>query len=183
MCAENNTASAASASASAVSASGQPGRQHCRLKYEITEIKKPGEAQLKDLFAIELSAHLNPWSYDNIKACFTPFNHVLAIYVQGVMAGFAIVQLIAGEAELLTIGIKREKQGQGLGRALLNAVLDFCRAAQAQCMFLEVRVGNEPAKALYLSSGFEIVGVREHYYEAAGGHPAEDAYTMRLDMQ
>lgn len=152
-------------------------------RFEIRELKKPEDAVLKELLAIELSAHINPWSYDNIKACFTHFNHVLAIYVHGQMAGFAIVQLIAGESELLTIGVKREKQGQGLGRALMNAVLDFCKAQKAECMFLEVRISNEPALRLYQSSGFEIVGLRPHYYEAAGGHPAEDAYTMRMTLQ
>ena len=40
-------------------------------------------------------------------------------------------------------------------------------------IFLEVRVSNESAKALYLKLGFKPVGIRKNYYENS-----EDAIVM-----
>ncbi len=150
---------------------------------EVKEFSRPDDALLKELFAIELSAHIHPWSYDNIKSCFTDCNHVLAVCIRGRPVGFAVVQLIGPDAELLTIGITRPLQGQGLGRRLLTAVLDLCRSRQVQTCYLEVREHNEPAKQLYLSSGFEICGLRKNYYPACGGSPAENALTMLNRLQ
>ncbi len=43
-------------------------------------------------------------------------------------------------------------------------------------MFLEVRPSNEVAIAMYRDAGFEVIGVREHYYKAHGGN--EDAVVL-----
>lgn len=154
-----------------------------RERVEIREVYNPDDALIKDLFAIELSAHTDPWSFDAIKDCFTQYNHVLVVLVHGRPVGFAVVQLIGPDAELHTIGIMRSMQGQGLGRRLLTAVLDLCRSRQVQTCFLEVREHNEPAKKLYLSSGFVICGLRRNYYPACNGVPAENALTMLNRLQ
>ena len=41
-------------------------------------------------------------------------------------------------------------------------------------VFLEVRMDNGPAIAMYESYGFERMGVRRNYYQPSGA----DAYTM-----
>jgi [ribosomal protein S18]-alanine N-acetyltransferase len=44
-------------------------------------------------------------------------------------------------------------------------------------VFLEVRTDNEPARALYESEGFTVVGLRPRYYRPSGA----DAHTMRRE--
>ena len=56
------------------------------------------------------------------------------------------------EYEMHTIGVDPAYQGRGIGRRLLDELLDF---ADGGVVYLEVRTDNEPAIALYRSVGFE----------------------------
>ena len=78
------------------------------------------------------------------------------------------------EYEIHTIGVDPAYQGQGIGRHLLLALLEY---ADGGTIFLEVRTDNEPAINLYESVGFARMGLRRRYYRASGA----DAYTMRRD--
>ncbi|MDT5244768.1 MAG: [ribosomal protein S18]-alanine N-acetyltransferase [Mycobacterium sp.] len=78
------------------------------------------------------------------------------------------------EYEIHTIGVDAAYQGQGIGRRLLTALLEY---ANGGTIFLEVRTDNEAAISLYESVGFVRVGMRRRYYRASGA----DAYTMRRD--
>ncbi len=78
------------------------------------------------------------------------------------------------EYEVHTIGVDPAFQGRGVGRQLLNALLEF---AGGGVVYLEVRTDNAPAIALYESVGFVAVGVRKRYYRVSGA----DAYTMRRE--
>jgi [ribosomal protein S18]-alanine N-acetyltransferase len=78
------------------------------------------------------------------------------------------------EYEIHTIGVDAAYQGQGIGRQLLTALLEY---ADGGTVLLEVRTDNGAAIALYESVGFVNVGLRRRYYRASGA----DAYTMRRD--
>ncbi|TCK20385.1 ribosomal protein S18-alanine N-acetyltransferase [Pseudonocardia endophytica] len=98
----------------------------------------------------------------------------------GRLIGYAGLGFVAGppqaEAEVHTIGVDPEWQGAGLGRLLLNGLLEAADQVRAT-VFLEVRTDNETAQTLYASTGFVVVGVRKRYYRPSGA----DAYTMRRD--
>lgn len=76
------------------------------------------------------------------------------------------------EYEIHTIGVDPDCQGRGIGRRLLDDLLEF---ASGGAVFLEVRTDNEPAIALYESAGFVNIGLRKRYYRVSGA----DAYTMQ----
>jgi len=76
------------------------------------------------------------------------------------------------EFEVHTIGVDAACQGRGIGRRLLDELLEF---ADGGAVYLEVRTDNEAAIALYRSVGFEQIGLRKRYYRVSGA----DAYTMR----
>ncbi len=76
------------------------------------------------------------------------------------------------EYEVHTIGVDPAYQGRGIGRRLLNALLEF---ADGGVVHLEVRTDNPVALALYRDAGFVEVGVRKRYYRVSGA----DAYLMR----
>ena len=90
-------------------------------------------------------------------------------------AGIARLGLLPPyEYEIHTIGVDPAYQGQGIGRRLLDELLDF---AGGGAVHLEVRTDNIAAIGLYLSAGFAEVGLRKRYYRVSGA----DAYTMRRD--
>ncbi|WP_298983785.1 ribosomal protein S18-alanine N-acetyltransferase [Caldilinea sp.] len=84
--------------------------------------------------------------------------------------------LMGQEAHIVTIATHPDFRRQGLGRRLLQAMIDKAIDAGALEITLEVRASNYAAQALYRSMGFVVVGVRKHYYHDNG----EDAILMTL---
>jgi [ribosomal protein S18]-alanine N-acetyltransferase len=93
-------------------------------------------------------------------------------------AGLILGRLAADEAEILTLGVRREHQRHGLARLLVHALARAAKKAGAKWLFLEVAQSNAAAAALYVGLGFRQVGLRKGYYEhaAPGG---QDALVLR----
>lgn len=94
------------------------------------------------------------------------------------LVGWAGLMVIGGTAEILTIGTAPFAQRRGVAIVLMDALLAEARRRRAGEVLLEVRVDNEPAKALYARYGFEQMGVRKGYYQPAN----VDAATLRLAL-
>lgn len=94
-------------------------------------------------------------------------------YVIG-LAGF---WLMAGEAHLITIGVRNSLRRRGIGERLLISFLDRALHLNASTATLEVRLSNEDAKSLYKKYGFRETGMRKRYYADNG----EDALIMSTD--
>jgi ribosomal-protein-alanine N-acetyltransferase len=96
------------------------------------------------------------------------------------MAGYAGLMFIPGgkQADVLTIAVRPAYWGQGIGSALLGALLDAARDRGCTEVFLEVRADNPRAHGLYQRRGFEELGVRRGYYQPSG----VDAIVMRKDL-
>ena len=105
----------------------------------------------------------------------------ILLEIDGAAIGMAIFRVVADEAELVTIAVRRAERRCGVGRALLAAVFDAVRAAGARTLFLEVADDNPAARTLYGSLGFRNVGRRPAYFRR-GDHLAVDAFVMRLDF-
>ena len=93
---------------------------------------------------------------------------------------FCGVMPVLDEAELLTIGVRPDLQGRGLGRAMLDRMTDAMRTRKCTRCHLEVRESNERAIRLYEASGFVRVGLRKNYYRTAEGR--EHAVLMTLEF-
>ena len=98
------------------------------------------------------------------------------------LVGYGGLAVLTGppqaEAEIHTIGVDPAFQGRGIGRALLRGLLAVADDLHAT-VFLEVRTDNDPARALYESEGFGVVGLRRRYYQPSGA----DAHTMRREAR
>ena len=91
--------------------------------------------------------------------------------------GFALVRTAADEAEILTIGIRPDVRGRGLGGRLIAAACDRAAGRGAARIFLEVSDCNRAALSMYRRTGFEPVGRRRHYYGVG-----VDALVLRLTL-
>jgi ribosomal-protein-alanine N-acetyltransferase len=83
-----------------------------------------------------------------------------------------------GPADVLTMAVARSHWSQGIGSALLEALLAEAAARGCAEVFLEVRVDNPRAQRLYRRHGFADVGVRRGYYQPSG----TDALVMRRPL-
>ena len=122
----------------------------------------------------------NPWSRDVFLAEIAqPHTFYLGAFdgEDEAMLGYAGLAMLGPrddpEFEIHTIGVDPSRQGEGLGRALMDQMMHTVDLLDGPC-FLEVRVDNTPAIRLYESFGFFTAGVRKNYYQASG----TDAFTM-----
>ena len=99
----------------------------------------------------------------------------------GAPVGFALIRAVAGEAELLSIGVLPEARRRGIGRTLVQAAAARCAGLGAAALHLEVADNNEPALGLYRVLGFVQTGRRPAYY-AAGAGPRRDALLLALAL-
>ena len=82
----------------------------------------------------------------------------------------------AGEAHVVNLCIKPELRQQGLGGRMLTHVMSQARRLGVETMLLEVRPTNLIAIRLYMSMGFDEIGIRKGYYPAR--HGREDALIL-----
>jgi tRNA threonylcarbamoyladenosine biosynthesis protein TsaB len=95
--------------------------------------------------------------------------------------GYGVLRSVAGEAEILTIGVDPRYRRAGHGRRILADLIARAHAAGADMVFLEVAAMNKAAKTLYETSGFAMVGRRAGYYRGPQG--IDDGLTYRLDLR
>lgn len=96
----------------------------------------------------------------------------------GVPIGYGGVKIGGDQADVMTIGVAPRARGRGVGRAILDALLEWARQAGAVEIFLDVRPSNEGAIALYNSRGFVEIGRRPRYFR----NPVEEAVEMRAPL-
>jgi len=97
------------------------------------------------------------------------------------IGAFAMAQVAADEAEILSIGVAVPWQRLGVATRLLDGLKRAAVRAGARQMFLEVAESNAPARALYAKGGFTETGRRQGYYARSGGG-SEDALIMRAAL-
>jgi [ribosomal protein S18]-alanine N-acetyltransferase len=85
---------------------------------------------------------------------------------------------LAETAQIVTVGVLPHARRQGVGRILVQALIDEARRRRADEVLLEVRVDNVAAQKLYESEGFSPIGTRKGYYDRG----QVDAVVMRLGL-
>jgi ribosomal-protein-alanine acetyltransferase len=119
------------------------------------------------------------WSRENMAAELANAHGYYLVAVDDADAIVAYAGLLApigtGQGDIQTVTVGPAARRQGLARTMMRQLLDEARRRGAEELFLEVRVDNEAAQALYRELGFETVSVRKRYYK--GGI---DALTMKL---
>lgn len=125
---------------------------------------------------IEQLCFSDPWSEGLLQDSFkNSWNHFWAAEDKdGLLIGYGACSFIAGEGEIQRIGVIPQARRQGTARELMEAMEAFVRGQQGYAITLEVRAGNEAARNLYKSCGFQEEAVRKEYYR----HPTEDAIIM-----
>jgi ribosomal-protein-alanine N-acetyltransferase len=104
--------------------------------------------------------------------------YLVAKDADGRVAGYAGLAVTGpDEAWVQNIAVRRDAQRQGIGRALLEALLAEAARRRVGTVLLEVAVDNAPAQKLYAWYGFDPIGIRKGYYQPSN----TDALVMRRD--
>lgn len=146
---------------------------------------------------VEKTAYAHPWSLrhfqDSLNAGYWVSLLVAAVPAGAVAAagpvlpdgrvllGYMVAMKGVDEVHLLNITTVPQHRRQGWAAWMLEALATWSVALKAQALWLEVRVSNLAARALYERSGFKAVGLRKAYYPN-GSAPREDAVVMSRDL-
>ena len=93
------------------------------------------------------------------------------------LAGFVGIWYMVDETHIVSVGVRRDYRGRGIGELLLLAAVEQALVQGARTVTLEVRVSNHVARNLYLKYGFTDRGIRRGYYV----DDREDAVIMTTD--
>lgn len=128
---------------------------------------------IADIAYIEKQCFSIPWSENAIHESMTANTVFYVARANDTVAGYIGLTKIAGEGYVTNVAVLPEYRRKGIGRALLEYVINDCNT-QLDFISLEVRVSNNAAISLYKKFGFTQVGTRKRFYT----HPYEDALIM-----
>jgi [ribosomal protein S18]-alanine N-acetyltransferase len=141
-------------------------------------IRPLAAGDLDAVAALEAQCNTQPWSRESLKTL--PPSTVGRVAVdEGKVIGYILASSVAGEGEILILGVDAAARRRGVAAALLKDALAGLRAAGAKAVFLEVRRGNKAAIGLYNLFGFGEAGVRKGYYSDTG----EDALLLHVFLK
>jgi ribosomal-protein-alanine N-acetyltransferase len=138
------------------------------------------EDDLVAVQAVEERAYEFPWTSGIFRDCLRADYPAWVLEEDGVVLGYVLMSVAAGEAHILNVCVAPEHQGRGLGRKLVRAIMHVARGRGVERVFLEVRPSNVGAIALYHDEGFNEIGRRPRYYPAKDGR--EDAIVMAMEI-
>ena len=121
---------------------------------------------LDTVMMIEPLIYPYPWSRGNFSDSLNSGYSAWVLMSNETIIGYALVMMVLDEAHLLNLSIAKDFQKQGLGRLLLEYMIQIAKNHQAVNMFSEVRSSNISAIALYENMGFNEMAIRRNYYPA-----------------
>lgn len=146
---------------------------------DLLRIRYMTYSDLPAILTIEDKNYQFPWTEDVFKDCLRSRYDCWVCEEDTHILAYCIVSTAVGEAHILNLCVTPEEQGQGIGRKMMEHVIDEARGS-AETIFLEVRPSNEGALALYKKLGFVEIGVRKGYYPSLLGR--EDALMLALGI-
>ena len=133
-------------------------------------------ADVPQVHALEVAIFAMPWSRQSLmeemerNAC----ARYLVAEENGAIIAYAGAWVVFDEAHITNVAVAEGRRGEGVGRAIMNALMQYIANLGAACATLEVRRSNATAQGLYRSMGFVELGVRKRYYDDNG----EDALLL-----
>lgn len=129
---------------------------------------------------LEKMCFSSPWSERSIESELT---NPLALWLIAVdndrVAGYVGSQSVMGEADMMNLAVDPEYRRMGVGKKLVEKLIDALSEEAVHSLTLEVRVSNVGAISLYEKMGFQQVGRRPGYYS----NPKEDALILRKEWE
>ena len=142
------------------------------------------KADLPEIMAIERESFASPWT-EGMFAKEIDSAHSMCLCVRinledkSVVGAYIIFWLVADEAHLHNLAVKKEYRNQGLAFGLMKAMNQIAGVNKITSQTLEVRESNTEAIKLYRKCGFVVKGIRPLYYMET----KEDALIMWADVK
>ena len=136
------------------------------------EIRRAKPDDAPDIAKAEAEIFPDPWGERDIFSYIcTEGGMCYSALVDGKVVAYIIGRVIPPEGEIYRIATVPAFRKRGIAYRLLDYAAKTERGRGLECLFLEVRESNVPARNLYRAYGFREMGRRKNYYSL----PTEDA--------
>ena len=139
------------------------------------EIKKMTSSHIGEIARLEKECFSSPWSEEGLKSELdNNFARFFVAFSGDKIAGYIGSLNVLGEVYITNVAVFPEFRIKGVGKVLVEFLVNEMKAENAEFVTLEVRRSNQNAIFLYEKCGFQKVGERRNFYEK----PMEDAILM-----
>ena len=149
-------------------------------KLDLYNITPMSIDDLVNVYNLEVQSYDFPWTKEILRDCILYKYDAFTIYFNNLLVGYIIAKISVPETHILNLTINENFRKKGLGKSLIQLIINDSRIRGAEDIILEVRVNNINAIALYEKLDFKKVGKRKNYYESKEGR--EDAYVLQLKL-
>lgn len=143
-------------------------------------IRKINKQDATAVSLIEKECFSVPWNEKNILSEIElPETYFIIAECGETIVGYGSMRCTKETSDINNIAVKSEFRKKGIGKSLLEGLIDESKSRGIDEMFLEVRSSNIPAISLYKSMGFKEIHIRKNYYSK----PTENAIVFQLNLK
>ena len=146
------------------------------------QLRPATEADLPAIMELEKASFGNDsWSRPTMRAeLMAPHTYYMVAYIDEQIVGYAGLSKVSSSssADIQTIAVTDSHRRVGIGRELMQRLIEQAAKLSATEVYLEVREDKPAPQKLYEQLGFQRIDRRENYYQPDG----VAAIVMRLDV-
>lgn len=135
---------------------------------------------LDKVYNLELESYEFPWTREILRDCIMYKYDSFIVLLNDNLVGYIISKITYPETHILNLTVQKSFRKKGIGRSLIELIINDARLRKSENIILEVRASNVQAQSLYKKLNFQIIGTRKDYYEYKNGR--EDAYVLNLNL-
>ncbi len=143
---------------------------------EISLFEREDIPSLAQIEREEFSVPFKEKDFDDIYE--SDISSVLVAKVNGTVVGYVSFTVIIDQCQIINFATKNKFKRQGVGKGVMQALLEHCKKLNVCKYFLEVRESNTAAIELYKKYGFVPVGISKNHFS----QPRENAVLMNLEL-
>lgn len=118
----------------------------------------------KEIARLESEIFKSGWTLENVENMLKGDSYAVVEEVNGEIIAYASYYIHIDEGDINNVAVTANYRKQGIGKSLVNALLQDAKARGVNKLFLEVRENNITAIKLYESFNFKQISVRKKYY-------------------
>lgn len=133
------------------------------------------KAHIPEVAELEKLCFSSPWSAQSLELLTREGIGMGVVYMQeGKVVAYGGMLCVVDQGQITNIAVHPDYRRQGIGRAIVGALLKHAMDEKFEEVTLEVRKSNQPAQAMYRSMGFKAIATRPGFYSK----PTEDGVIM-----
>ena len=137
-------------------------------------VERIGREHLLAVAEIERLCFSEPWSEKALELLLGELATGFVCISDGRVLAYGGMMIAPDEGQITNVAVHPDARRQGLGKAVVEALIEEAHTRGLEQISLEVRVSNQAAITLYEHTGFGVAGRRKSFYR----RPTEDALVM-----